>query len=239
MKAIVLVGGYAKRLRPLTENTPKALLPIVGKPIIHYIIEQLQELDCSDEIIISTNRKFEEHFRNYLDITRLSVRLAVEDSTSEGNKLGAIGALENLVDGIDDDVLVVAGDNLFDFSISDMLEDSGKIIIGAYDLRDKDIIRNRFGCLDVSDGKVVSFVEKPDEPASSIISTGIYVIPYDKLSYLKDYMSEGNNPDAPGFFIQWLISKADVYAHVFTGKWYDIGQFDQYNAAIDGFVQKK
>ena len=241
MIGVILAGGYAKRLYPLTENIPKALLPVVGKPIIHYILEQLFFMD---KIILSTNRRFEKHFRNYLDICGLSERvdIVVENSTTESNKLGAIGALENLVDGIDDDVLIVAGDNIFDFSISDMLEDfidDKRVIIGAYDLDDLEVAK-RFGCFSLDDGgRIIDFVEKPAEPVSGIISTGIYMIPSGGLKYIAEYMAEGNNADAPGYFMQWLILKTDVYAHVFSGRWFDIGQFDQYNEAIDYFAGKK
>ncbi len=243
MKAIILVGGYAKRFYPLTENTPKSLLPIVGKPIVHYIIEKLEGIARIDRIYLSTNQKFEPHFNNYIKLIDGFDKLEVvtEDSTTEENKLGAIGALNYLLDlkEIDDDLIIIAGDNLFDFCIRDMINDSektGLLTIGCYDCGDKSIVKNKFGCISLGEKNLITgFVEKPDYPETSIISTGIYVIPKDSLKYLKEYKAEKNNLDAPGFFMQWLIKKCEVNGYIFTGNWFDIGHFDQSNEAIKFF----
>ncbi|MCF7860648.1 nucleotidyltransferase family protein [Candidatus Woesearchaeota archaeon] len=248
MKAIVLVGGYAKRLYPLTQNTPKALLPVAGKPIVHYMLEELQANGHIDTIYLSTNRKFESHFKNYLNIAQNldKTEIIVENSDREENKLGAIGALNYLITQNDmkDDLMFLAGDNIFENVITSMINtfiQNQRVTIGVRDRKDIKLIRNRYGVIETDKeciGKVIGFEEKPDDPKSTLISTGIYIIPRSKLHMIIDYCKTNNNLDAPGYFFQWLIKNTDVYSYEFTSKWFDIGQFDQLNEAAEYFANK-
>ncbi len=247
MKAVILAGGFAKRMWPLTENQAKALLPVAGKPIIEYILEKLQVFDDLSEIYVSTNAKFEQDFVKWISTlkTDKKVTLVVEDHDSENKKFGAIGGLKFLIDtqNVEDDLMVIAGDNLFEFNMRNFLEFYKKEhspVIASYDMGDVEAVRNRFGVvvLDGDTDRVKEFQEKPAQPKSTLVSTCIYVIPRQDLQMIDKYLADDNNPDAPGFFIQWLTGQKDVRSFVFSEKWFDIGSFELYDAANKEFASK-
>ncbi len=152
MKAIILAGGFAKRLWPLTKDYPKPLLKVNEKAIIEHILEKIATVDGVDKIYISSNETFEKHFKDELShhLKKEHIDLVIEPSTHEGNKLGAIGAIQYLIkkEGIDDDVLIIAGDNLFGFDIRDFVytfQKTQKPVIAFYDIKDVDRVRNTYG----------------------------------------------------------------------------------------------
>jgi len=238
MKAIVLAGGFAKRLYPITEFTPKPLLPVVGKPILQYIIEKIESIKDIDQIFISTNKRFEKHFQNWLShfTSTKEIKLVVEESLEEKEKLGAIGALNYLVkkEKITEDLLIIAGDNLFDFELVDFVkffEEKKSSIVAFYDIGNIEDAK-RFGVAQLDEtSKVVEFLEKPMHPKSTLISTCCYLFAGQELANLNKYITDKNNPDAPGFFIKWLVENAVVHGFTFAGKWFDIGHMDAYKAA--------
>ncbi len=245
MKALIMAAGYATRLYPLTENQPKPLLPVAGKPIIEYIIEKIESFPNIDKIYVVTNNKFHIHFEEWKD--KFSYKIPIEiinDGTlTNDDRLGAIGDMHYVVTNknIDDDLLVVAGDNLFDFDLAklrDFSQDKG-IVICAYDVEDFSLA-TQYGIVSVgNDGKVTSFVEKPADPPSTLAALGLYVFKQDKLPLLRRYVNEGNNTDAPGYFIQWAYKVDDVYSYVFHGQWYDIGDLKSYESANKLYEQNK
>jgi glucose-1-phosphate thymidylyltransferase len=239
MKAIVLAGGFAKRLWPLTKDKPKPLLPVAGKPMIEYILEKLSVVEELDKIYISTNSKFGPHFGEWLKTFEAGKHIEVfaEESRSEEEKLGAVGALDLLIGehGIDDDVIVVAGDNIFDFEITEFLSGhDGNPQVGLYDMLEKDAVRNKYGVVQLDEkGMITAFQEKPDNPLSTLISTGCYFLPRRAVKMIREYLGQGLNPDAPGFFISWLARQTDVQGFVFGKdvKWFDIGSIESYEKA--------
>jgi glucose-1-phosphate thymidylyltransferase len=244
MKTIILAGGYAKRMWPLTEDQPKALLPVAGRPIIEYILDRLAGF--GGPVYVSTNEKFEPHFREWLLGLRGAgkPRLVVEPSTSEERKLGAVGGLAHVIrtQGIDDDLLVIAGDNLFEADLNRLLEFQSlkrTPVVAFHDLGDTENVRNRFGvCLLSPDSKIIHFQEKSSEPVSALASTGIYYFPREALPFIGEYLSGGNNPDAPGFFIDWLSRRTAVHGFVFSERWIDIGSFEFYARANEAYGRK-
>ena len=235
MKAIILAGGFAKRMWPITKKLPKPLLPVAGKPMIEHILNKLETLNLST-IYITTNKKFAPLFQEFLDEKNFSsdVRLFVEDHDSEEKKLGSIGAVHNLIknEQIDDDVLCVAGDNLLDDEMVDFFKffSCGETIFGLHEMNEGDLSKFGIACID-SDYKVVSFEEKPAHPKSNLVSTAIYAIPRKNIPLISQYLSENNSPDAFGNFISWLFKKAPVYGFVFKNKWFDIGSVEGYKEA--------
>ncbi|NPA48100.1 MAG: NDP-sugar synthase [Thermococci archaeon] len=229
MKVLIMAGGYATRLWPITKDNPKALLPVGEKRIIDYILEKVLELDLP--VYISTNRFFEDKLRPVAD--QYDVKLIVEDTLHEGEKLGTIGAMRNAVGELGlDDYLVVAGDNLFSFSLKDFLSRfSGETLIAVYDVGDKELAR-RYGVVTLEGDRVVTFREKPVEPPSTLVSTGVYAFPRRVMEMLDGYLSKGNG-DSPGYFIQWLLSGGEpIRAYRFSDYWYDIGSADSYLEAL-------
>jgi len=244
IKAIVLAGGFATRLYPLTQALPKPLLPVGGRPLISYIIEKLEKCDYIDEIIVSTNKRFEDHFRNWLEDLNCTkkVRIVVEDALDEKEKFGTIGALNFLINTqkIQNDCLIIGGDNLFDFEISDFVNyyrQVKKPVIALHDIKDLEKAK-KFGVADVKDNKIVGFVEKPSEPPSSLVSTCCYIFPKDVLSLIPKYLDESKQRDAPGYFISWLKDKQEIHGFVFDNQWFDIGDMDSL-AAANRFIEEK
>jgi len=247
MKAIVLAGGFARRLWPLTKDKPKPLLCVAGKPIIEYTLEQLGKVEEIDKIFISVNRKFEPCFREWsLGIhTGKDMEIVAEPTTCEEEKLGAIGALAFIMRerGIDDDLIVVAGDNIFSFDITKFLECSqgGCPVVALYDMQDKEMVKGKYGVV-VLDGNnaIKELQEKPQEPVSAIVSTCCYFFPRNAVRMINDYLKEGNSPDAPGFFISWLAKQMTVQGFVFDGecKWFDIGSHESYAEANKAYGGK-
>ena len=246
MKVIVLAGGFAKRMWPLTKDQPKHLLNISKKPMLSYVIDKIDKIENAlvDVVYISTNARFEQKFEKFLDDykSELNLKLIIEDTLSEGEKLGSIGALYYLItkENIDDDLLI-GGDNLFEFDLSDMVQffnKKGSDVIAVYDTGSKERAR-LYGVLDVdSNDKILNFLEKPEDPPSTLCATACYLLTKDGVNSLKRYVEEGNNTDAMGFFVSWLIGKKNVYAYSFNGSWFDVGSFESLKEA-DMFYSKR
>ncbi|MEM3403439.1 MAG: nucleotidyltransferase family protein [Nitrososphaeria archaeon] len=238
IKVIILAGGYAKRLWPLTLDRPKSLLTVSGKPIIDYIIEKLDAIGLKD-VTLSTNKKFESDFRRWLNRSgRDNIRLEVEESRSEKEKLGAIKALSILTSGIQEDCMVIAGDNLFTSDLKGFLEAFNELrspIVGLYDIKRVDLAKN-FATVIIDDSnRIVSFVEKPERPETTLIGACLYILPNRILPRLREYLNGHLDKDAPGRFIEWLSKREPVYGYVLGGKWWDIGTTKSYKEACEFF----
>ncbi|MHC1564349.1 MAG: nucleotidyltransferase family protein [Candidatus Hecatellaceae archaeon] len=245
MKAVVLAGGYAKRLQHFSKNISKPLLPIKGRTIIDHIVEKLISLNEIREIIVLTNRKFAGQFREWaLKGGYERVEVVAEPSRNEEEKLGSLGAIAwlALTRGLEEDCLIIGGDNVFTSSLEPLMEYYGKVkapIIVVYDLKSRKQAREYSVVKLGSDSKVVSFVEKPEKPDSTLIGTCIYVMPKETLGMLRRYLEEGGNPDSPGYFIQWLHSRTSVYGYKLEGQWYDVGKPETYLKAREAFQPEK
>ncbi|USS41008.1 NDP-sugar synthase [Thermococcus aggregans] len=235
MKVLIMAGGYATRLWPITKGKPKPLLPVGDKYIIDYILEKVRELDL--EVYVSTNKFFERHFKKWAE--RSGVELIVEETLSEEEKLGTIGAIKYAVSKIGiDDYLIVAGDNLFSFSLKEFLRRyNGKPLIAVYDVGDFELAK-RYGVVVVEGDKVIDFQEKPLQPKSTLVSTGVYALPKEIVERIDEYLADGNR-DSPGYFIEWLLKKGvEIHAYKFDDYWYDIGSADSYLEAMKTLLKE-
>lgn len=246
MKAVVLAGGHATRLWPITKDRAKPLLPLGDQPIIDYIIEELDELD---EIIISTNEKFAGAFEDYANqFNRDNVRVVVENHDSEEEKPGTIGAIIKLLDteDLEDDLLIVGGDNYFGLDFSEMLdfceEKDGPVNV-VYDVKDIEMASS-FGIVDTDGDEIKDFKEKPEKPPSTLASTAFYYFPKDQVSLFNEYEEHFKQTDVPaekyldepGRLIEWAYEKTDMYAFSFDGDWFDIGTRKGYIEATKAVV---
>lgn len=236
MKAIILAGGFAKRMWPLTMNIPKPLLIIQGRPIIDYVVDKICELNEINEIIITINRRFEKLFKAWFKERRLyNSRLIVEKSMKEEEKPGAIAALANLIPMTrGEDVLIIAADNLFNFSLDNFMKFYKAVAsptIGVYDVGNPELVK-RYASVKLDNrGRIIELNEKPENPASTLTAICLYALPNWAFNLLSEYINLGGNRDAPGYFIEWLYKKTDVYGYVFRGQWFDIGDIESYERA--------
>jgi len=233
MKVIVLAAGYATRLYPLTLTQPKPLLPVAGKPMIEYVLDNLAPIGGIDRIYVVTNAKFATHFQKWSDHYRaagseLNFTIVNDGSTDDTNKLGAIGDMHHVLktQQLDDDLIVVAGDNLF----SEKLGGFGKFcreqkapVLALYDVGDLEQIK-KYNSISVDgDGRITFFEEKPKKPTSTLTGIALYFYPRNTLPFIQQYIAEGNNPDQPGRLVQWLYPRTSVYTWRVPGLWFDIG----------------
>ena len=234
MIGIILAGGYGTRLYPLTRKIAKPLLRISGKPIMDYIVEKLVELD-PEKIIVAVNERFKDQFLEWLkNRDHLNVELRVEPSRDEGEKLGAIRGLSRLLGEIEGDCIVIAGDNLFTSSLIGFKEfylEKRAPVVGLYDIGDLNKVKHLSMAEIDRDGRIMKFIEKPKRPTSTLVGIGIYMFPERSIKRINEYLGEGNNPDSPGFFIQWLHSRETVYGYILGGYWWDIGTLEAYYEA--------
>ena len=230
MRAIILAAGYATRLRPLTDTIPKQLLPVGGRPMIDWVCDRIAEI--TDRIELVTNARFADDFREWARV-RGGVTVHDDGTVSNEDRLGAIGDIAFVLGrvGTDDDLLVVAGDNLFDFSLGAFAEfTAGKGVASAvavYDCGDLELA-TQYGVVDVDgDDRVLDFQEKPAEPRSTLVATAAYLYHREHQPLVSRYLAEGNPPDQPGRLVAWLYEREPVYAFRFPGLWFDIGNPEQ------------
>ena len=225
MKALILAAGYATRLRPLTDSIPKQLLPVGGRPMVDWILDRIRETSA-DEVHLVTNARFAEDFERWAKDKDVLVHN--DGTTSNEDRLGAIGDIRFV--GLDDDLLVVAGDNLFDYSLADYeaywraREGS---CVAVLDVGDRELAK-KYGIVDVDENdRVIGFVEKPEVPPTTLCATATYLYERDHVRLVDQYLAEGNPSDQPGNYVAWLYQREPVYAYRFDGRWYDIGDASQ------------
>lgn len=235
MKAIILAAGYATRLYPLTKDRPKALLPIGGKPIIDYIVGQMDTVTELDEIYVVTNSRFAAQFREWAGQaeSRAPISILDDGTTSDENRRGAIGDISFAIGEkqIDDELMVIAGDNFFTYSLRayvDFFHGKGRDCVCVKQWADrKELSQFGVALLD-ADGRVLDIEEKPEEPKSDMAVFAAYLYRRDTVPLFAEYLAAGNKPDAPGNFPAWLHKRKEVYAYAFEGECYDIGTPESY-----------
>lgn len=243
MKVLILAAGYGTRLYALVKDVPKALLEINGKPLVDYILEKIAPLQGLKEIILVTNNKFYPLFRDWAKKKRFPCPLDIVDdkTTTPQKRLGSIGDIDFVLQqkAIQDDLLVIGGDNLFDFALGPYIVFAkGKspcVTIGLYDIQDLQEAR-KFGVVSLNtDHKIVGFEEKPQHPISTLIAMCCYYLPEKSLGFIREYLLESKKSDTSGDYIRWLHQQHDVYGFTFTGRWLDIGSIESYKEAQEKF----
>jgi glucose-1-phosphate thymidylyltransferase len=215
----------------LTAELPKSLLPVAGRPAIDYILDKLKEI-APERILLTTNLRFKREFESYLAKSQTNIELVVEQSRSEEEKLGAVGALAQLVPKLKpDDYIVICGDNIFTSSLNGMLEfyrEKRKAVVAVY--HQKSLEQVKLGSVVTlrSDNRVISFEEKPKKPTTTFVGACIYILPHKSLLRTKQYMGIGGNRDEPGNFIAWLCRQEEVYAYMLPSYVWDIGTPEGY-----------
>jgi glucose-1-phosphate thymidylyltransferase len=228
VKCLILAGGFATRLYPLTEHRAKALLEYKGKPVINHIIDRIP---ANIDILVATNKRFEADFVKWREALPRHVEICVEEARSEEQKIGAVGAIEywTRMKAIEEDLLVIAGDNYFEFDPKDMISmfNRKNTLIAVHDVGDKNKACEeakacQLGLAILEGTRLIRLDEKPPEPTSSIIATGIYILPSSVFSLVTEYCRRKGR-DNLGDFINFLLGKQEVHAYSFASIWVDIG----------------
>lgn len=235
MKCIILVAGYATRLYPLTKNQPKALLQVAGKTILDHIMEKVETVGCIEDVILVSNDKFYTHFTDWKDTYngKKAITVLNDHTLSNEDRLGAIRDIMYAVDtlAIDKDCLILAGDNLFDFELNELIsfyQGKKTDVITTHIIENKKELQ-RTGVVELDEeSRVRSFEEKPKEPKSTYAVPPFYLYKKETLPLIRDFIEENNNGDAPGMLLSWLVQKVPVHAYHFKGKRYDIGTMESY-----------
>ena len=233
MKAVILAAGYATRLRPLTDSIAKQLLPVGGRPMLDWVCDRVEEV--ATEVHLVTNSRFAASFEKWAG-SRDSVVVHDDGTVSNEDRLGAIGDIAFVLErtGIDDDLLVIAGDNLFDFGLPNMAafwemkaKDAPASAVAVYDCGDIELATH-YGVVELDgDDRLVGFEEKPSEPASTLVATATYLYHRAHVPLVDRYLADGEPPDQPGRLVSWLYPQEPVYGYRFDGEWYDIGSPEQ------------
>ncbi len=248
MKVLILAAGYATRLYPLTLTQPKPLLPVAGQPMIDYVLDNLAPIAGIDEVYVVTNAKFAGHFEKWAAAyaaAKSGFKFTVINdlSTDDTNKLGAIGDLNLVLNrcNVDDDLIVVAGDNLFNQPLGafgEFCRQKNAPVLGVYDVGSLEEVKKYCSIKLAANGQIEFFEEKPKNPFSTLIGIALYFYPKATLPLIKQYVAEGNNPDQPGRLIQWLYPRTPVYTWTVPGLWYDIGSKETLDEANRIFGRK-
>jgi glucose-1-phosphate thymidylyltransferase len=233
MKVIILAAGYATRLYPLTLTQPKPLLPVAGKPMIEHVLDNLADIGGIDRVYVVTNAKFAGHFQKWADNYRatkskLNFTIVNDGTTDDKTKLGAIGDINYVLktQNVDDDLIIVAGDNLFSEKITEFgkfCREKNAPVLALYDVGNLEEIKKYNSISTDGAGKITFFEEKPKNPTGTLTGIALYFYPKAMIPLIRQYIAEGNNPDQPGRFVQWLYPRTAVFTWRVPGLWFDIG----------------
>lgn len=233
MKLIVLAAGYATRLYPLTLNQPKPLLHCAGKPMLEHVLDNLATIPYIDHAYIVTNEKFADHFERWSQDYKypnlhFGFTIVNDHSTDDSNKLGAIGDMHLVLTKyeINDDIIVVGGDNLFSNDLAafgEYCKQKNAPVLGVYDVGNLEEIK-KYNSIDIDESdRITFFEEKPQTPKSTLTGIALYYYPSSVLPLINQYIAEGNNPDQPGRLVQWMYPRTPFYTWRVPGLWFDVG----------------
>lgn len=234
MKCVILAAGYATRLYPLTENFPKPLLEVAGKPILDWLIDDMASTGMVEEYIVISNHKFAHIFEEWAaKKSDATIRVIDDGTTSNETRLGAVKDIQFAIEQLqlDDNLLVMAGDNLLDFSLGEFMrygkEKNATCVMRYYEASEARLHKTGVIEIDANDG-ILSFEEKPAEPKSHWCVPAFYYYTREDSHLIKKGIESGCGTDAPGSFIAWLCGQTKVYAWEMPGRRYDIGNLESY-----------
>ncbi|MGI8820591.1 MAG: nucleotidyltransferase family protein [Chthoniobacterales bacterium] len=249
MNVLILAAGYATRLYPLTLTKAKPLLDVAGKPMIEWVMDNLGPVEGIDTIYVVTNNKFARDFQTWADDYKQrnparQLKIINDGSVDDSDKLGAIGDVNLVLVREDlgrDDLILVAGDNLFSEPLTEFVAHArgSEATLATYDVGDLEAIKKYSAITLDADGMITSFEEKPVEPKSTLTGIALYYFSRETVSLFTTYIAAGNNPDQPGRFIQWLYPRKRVSTFQITGTWFDIGSKETLEEANDIFQQSR
>ena len=240
MKCVILAAGYATRLYPLTENFPKPLLTVGDKGILDWLIDDIETAGVCDEYIVISNHRFAGHFEHWAAGRKEKITVLDDGTESNETRLGAVRDIQFAIDrkALDDDLLVIAGDNLLDFSLREYIlyarKKDAPCVMRYYEASVEKLRKTGVAAVGADD-RILSMEEKPQEPKSNWCTPPFYYYPRRDLHYVAEGIAKGCGVDAPGSFIAWLCGQTAVYAWEMPGKRFDIGNLESYRQVQESY----
>ena len=233
MKCLILAAGYATRLYPLTENFPKPLLEVGGKTILDWLLDDMDTVGAIDEYVVISNHKYAHHFENWAATKPMKITVVDDGTTSNETRLGAVRDIQFAIDqlALDDDLLVMAGDNLLDFSMTRFiryaLEKNAPCTMRYYEPSFQKLLKSGIVTVDEND-KITRMTEKVPNPETNWVSVAFYYYPRETVRLIAQALADGCGVDAPGSFLIWVSQRTTSYAMEMPGHRYDVGNLDSY-----------
>lgn len=233
MKCLILAAGYATRLYPLTENFPKPLLKVGDKTILDWLIDDIDGAGLVDEYVVISNHKFAHHFEAWAKDKTQKVSIVDDGTSSNETRLGAVRDIQYAVDllHLDDDMLVIAGDNVLDFSLQRFVryavEKQTSCIMRYYEPSDTKILKCGIVTIDEND-RVLRMTEKSPNPETHWCTPPFYYYTREDARLVPAGIEAGCGVDAPGSYFAWLCQQTPVHAMEMPGRRYDIGNLESY-----------
>ena len=247
MNALILAAGYATRLYPLTLTKAKPLLEVAGKPMIDWVLDNLTPVSDLERVYVVTNHKFVKDFQAWAEAYRkkrptFAIEIIDDGSTDDSDKLGAIGDITLVVNRHElakDDLIVVAGDNLFSEPLADFARaaKNAEAMLATHDVGDLEAMKKYASITTDADGVITEFEEKPPDPKNTMAGIALYYFSREVVPLFTTYIAAGNNPDQPGRFIQWLYQRKPVKTFQIKGTWFDIGSKETLEEANQIYAQ--
>ncbi len=233
MKCLILAAGYATRLYPLTENFPKPLLKIGEKTILDWLLDDIETAGLADGYIVITNHKFAHHFQDWAAAHSLPITVLDDGTSSNETRLGAVRDIQFAIDQLhlDDDLLIIAGDNVLDFSLTSFLryarEKGTSCVMRYYEADEKRLKKSGVAELGEND-RLLNLVEKPEQPRSHWCTPPFYFYARQDAAMIRQAIADGCGTDAPGSLVSWMCRKSPMHSMEMPGSRYDIGNLESY-----------
>ena len=233
MKCLILAEGYATRLYPLTENFPKPLLEVGGKTILDWLLDDMDTMGVIDEYVVISNHKYAHHFESWAATKNMKITVVDDGTSTNETRLGAVRDIQFAVDQLqlEDDLLVMAGDNLLDFSMTSFIryamEKKAPCTMRYYEPSFQKLLKSGIVSVDEKD-TITLMTEKVPDPASNWVSVAFYYYPKDVAKLIGQALADGCGADAPGSFLAWACRRIPSFAMEMPGKRYDVGDIASY-----------
>ena len=241
MKCLILAAGYATRLYPLTENFPKPLLEVKGKTILDWLVDDIDSASLVDEYVVISNHKYAHHFEAWAKTKTQKITVVDDGTSSNETRLGAVKDIQYACDklSLDDEMLVIAGDNVLDFSLTEFIEyakrKNASCIMRYYESDEKRLLKSGVVTVDEND-KILKMTEKSPTPETNWCCPPFYFYTKEDARLVEKGIESGCGTDAPGSYIAWLCTVTPVYAMEMPGKRYDIGNLESYEKVRKEYV---
>lgn len=240
MKCLILAAGYATRLYPLTENFPKPLLKVQDKTILDWLVDDIDTSGQVDEFVVISNHKYAHHFETWAKTKSQKITVVDDGTDSNETRLGAVKDIQFAIEklALDDDMLVIAGDNLLDFSLAKFISYAQQMkstcVMRFYQPDKAKLLKSGVVTVD-GDDRIVKMTEKSPNPEANWCCPPFYYYTRKDAHLVEQGIDAGCGTDAPGSYIAWLCQQVPVYAMEMPGKRYDIGDLESYQQVQNTF----